>query len=88
MWGISSWLLQQSTTAAPYLGQVTPPDFEPGVAPLGAPAPVQPPLLGRGVAPLSRRPDPGRGIALLGHCPWLQPWGSSSRPLPLTLNVG
>ena len=39
MWGISSWLLQQSTAAAPYLGR--------GVAPLrrSTPAPSQPTLL-------------------------------------------
>ena len=39
-----------------YLLMATPPDLESGVAPLGPLAPVQPPLLGRGVAPLSRRP--------------------------------
>ena len=39
-----------------------------GVAPLGPPAPMQPPLLGRGVAPLSRSP-------------WPRAWGSSSLPL-------
>ena len=32
-----------------------PPDLERGVAPLGPPAHTQPLLLGRGVAPLSRR---------------------------------
>ena len=31
------------------LDEVTPPDLEHGVAPLGPPAPMQPPLLGRGV---------------------------------------
>ena len=30
----------------------TPPDLERGVAPLGPPAPEQPPLLGHGVTPL------------------------------------
>ena len=49
MWGISSRLLQQSAAAAPYLGRVTPPDLECGVAPLGPPVPAQPPLLGRGI---------------------------------------
>ena len=34
------------------LDEVAPPDLEHGVAPLGPPAPVQLPLLGRGVAPL------------------------------------
>ena len=32
------------------------PDLEHGVAPLGPPAPTQPPLLGRGVAPPSHHP--------------------------------
>ena len=39
-----------------YLLTAAPPDLECGVAPLGPPAPEQPPLLGRGVAPLGRRP--------------------------------
>ena len=38
------------------LEEVTPPDLERGVAPLGPPTPVQLPLLGLGVAPLSCRP--------------------------------
>ena len=53
-----------------YLLTAAPPEFERGIAPLGHPAPVQPPLLGRGVAPPSRRP-------------WPRAWGSSSWPLPL-----
>ena len=44
-----------------YLLTAAPPDLGHGVAPLGPPAPVQPLLLGRGVAPLSCRPDLGRG---------------------------
>ena len=56
-WGISSQLLQQSTAAAPYLDEgylltATLPDLQCGMAPLGPPAPMQPPLLGPGVAPL------------------------------------
>ena len=48
-------------TAAPtldkgYLLTATPSDLEHGITPLGPPVPVQPPLLGFGVAPL-------------GHCP-------------------
>ena len=39
-----------------YLLTAAPPDLEHGVAPLGPPAPAQPPLLGPGVAPLCRRP--------------------------------
>ena len=34
-----------------YLLTAAPPDLERGIAPLGPPAPVQPPLLGHGVAP-------------------------------------
>ena len=51
-WGTSSQLLQQNAATAPYLVQriSPPPDLERGVAPLGPPAPTQPPLLGRGVA--------------------------------------
>ena len=42
---------------APYLGRgyllrAAPPDLERGAAPLGPPAPAQPPLPGRGVAPV------------------------------------
>ena len=48
-----------------YLLTTAPPDLERGVAPLGSPAPAQPLLLGRGVAPVGRRP-------------WPQVWGSSS----------
>ena len=52
---------QQSAATAPYLGGVvsppaTAPDLERGVAPLGPPAPAQPPLFGHGVVLLSRRP--------------------------------
>ena len=39
-----------------YLLTATPPDLERGVVPLRSPAPVQPQLLGHGVAPLSRLP--------------------------------
>ena len=39
-----------------YLLTAAPPDLEHGVASLGPPVPVQPLLLGRGVAPLSRHP--------------------------------
>ena len=39
-----------------YLLTATPADLERGVAPLGPPVPAQLPLLGRGVAPLGRRP--------------------------------
>ena len=39
-----------------YLLTAAPPDLECGVAPLGPPVPMQPLLLGRGVAPLGCRP--------------------------------
>ena len=39
-----------------YLLIAAPSDLERGIAPLGPPAPVQPLLLGHGVAPPSRRP--------------------------------
>ena len=39
-----------------YLLTAAPPDLERGVAPLSPPVPTQPPLPGRWVAPLSRRP--------------------------------
>ena len=39
-----------------YLLTAARPDLQCGVAPLGTPAPTQPPLIGCGVAPLGRRP--------------------------------
>ena len=39
-----------------YLLMAAPPDLECGVSPLGLPVPVQPLLLGHGVAPLGRCP--------------------------------
>ena len=44
-----------------YLLTATPSDLESRIAPLGPPAPAQPQLLGRGVAPLAAAPDLGRG---------------------------
>ena len=44
-----------------YLLTATPPDLECGVAPLGPPAPAQPLLLGRGVAPPGCCPLPRAG---------------------------
>ena len=60
-----------------------PSDLECGVAPLGCPAPSQPPLLGGGGCPswppplalgvgyllLATAPGLGRGVAPLGRCP-------------------
>ena len=58
-----------------YLLTATLPALQRGMAPLGPPAPAQPLLLGRGVAP------PGR------H-PWPRAQGGSSRPLPLASGMG
>ena len=55
------------------LDEVTIPDLERGVAPFGPPAPMQPLLLGRGVAPL------GRSCAVAAWHSWSP---------PLTLGVG
>ena len=49
-----------------YLLTAAPPDLERGIAPLGPPAPSQPPLLGRGVASLGCPPGLGRRVAPLG----------------------
>ena len=57
-----------------YLLTASLPDLQPGIAPLGPPAPWHAWLLGSGVGP------PGR------H-PWPQVWGCSSRPLPLALGM-
>ena len=57
-----------------YLLTATLPNLQREIAPLGPPAPVQPPLRGCGVG------SPGR------H-PWPRTWGSSSR-LPLTSDLG
>ena len=91
-WGISSWLLQQSAAAAPYLGRGVFPHChhswtERGVAPLGPPAAAQLPLLGGVRAPLSRRPWPrawgSSSLSLLGCCSLaLWPWARGSFSLP------
>ena len=39
-----------------YLLTAAPPDLECGLAPLGPPAPAQPPFLGGGIVPLGLRP--------------------------------
>ena len=113
--GISSWLFQQSAAAAPnfdegYLLTTALPDLQRGITPLGPPEPVQPQLLGSGVAPTGRRPWPRawgissppflrrhslalsaaapdlrRRVTPLGRCPSGM---GSSRPLPLTSDVG
>ena len=83
-----------------YLLTAALPDLQRGIAPLGPPAPAQPPLLGRGVAPPGRcrwpwawgvgyvlpaNPDLGCEVTPLGHCPSGM---GCSRLLPLTSDVG
>ena len=58
-----------------YLLTAALPDLQRGIAPLGPPVPMQPPILGRGVAPPS-------------HCPWPRVRGGSSRLLPLASEAG
>ena len=58
-----------------YLLTAALPDLQIGIASLGPPVPAQPWLLGRGVGP------PGRHL-------WPQTWGGSSRPPPLTSDLG
>ena len=58
-----------------YLLTIALPDLQRGIAPLGPPAPGQPPPLGHEVVP------PGR-------CPWPRAQGGSSQPLPLASDVG
>ena len=71
-----------------YLLTPTPSDLERGIAPLGLPAPVQPPLLGVGLLLPAMAPSLWGGVGPPGCRPW--PWtlGSSSWPPPLTLDVG
>ena len=69
-----------------FLLRATPPDLEPGIASLGSPAPVQPLLLGRGVAPPGRRPWPRAGVAPLGYSCAVAAW--HSRPPHLTSDTG
>ena len=69
-----------------YLLTTALPDLQRGMAPLGPPAPAQPPLLGRGVAPPGPSPGLGLGVAPLGHgqhhfadkSPYSQSYGFSS----------
>ena len=50
-----------------YLLTTTLSDLQHGIAPLGPPEPMQPLLLGHGVAPLDRRPGFSRGVASPGR---------------------
>ena len=50
------------------LVEVAPPDLERGVAPLGPPAPAQPPFLGHVLLLWAATPDLGRGVANFVKC--------------------
>ena len=52
-----------------YLLTAALPDLQCGIAPLGPPVPMQPPLLRHGVGPPSRHPDLGRGVAPFSRRP-------------------
>ena len=81
-WGISSWLLQQSTATAPYLGRGHPSwpwIWSSSSRPSCAHAATAPWMWGCSSQP---PPDLGRGVARLSHCPWPRTWGSSSWPPP------
>ena len=47
-----------------YLLTAAPPDLQRGIAPLGPPVPVQPPLFGRGVVLSAAAPDLGGSCAV------------------------
>ena len=59
-----------------YLLTAALPDLQRGKAPLGPPAPTQPWLFARGVAPPGRRPNLGRGVTPLVAIPDLRRWVS------------
>ena len=52
-----------------YVLTAVPPDLEGGVAPLGPPLPVQPPLLGRGLLLSAASPDLRPVVATVGSRP-------------------
>ena len=70
-----------------YLLSTALPDLQHGIAPLGPPTPVQPPLLGCGLIFPATAPGLGRGVAPPGPQPWPHRPGGSSRPLPLTSDM-
>ena len=64
-----------------YLLTTALPEFQCGIAPLGPPVPMQPPLLGCGVAPPGRRPWPrtrGNSSQPFLHCHSLALWATAS----------
>ena len=82
-----------------YLLTATVPDLQRGIAPLGPPAPTQPPLLGllllaagpglgRGWLLPAAVPSLGHEVAPQGHHAWPRVQGGFSQPLPLTSDAG
>ena len=71
-----------------YLLTAALPDLQLGIASLDPLAPGLPPLLGRGVGPPAATPGLRRGVDPPGCCPWPRTLGSSSRPPPLTSDLG
>ena len=63
-----------------YLLTASLPDLQRGIAPVGPPAPAQPWLLGRGVAPPSHLPWPRMRGNSSRRGPWPRTRGSSSQP--------
>ena len=53
-----------------YLLTTALPDLQRGMAPLGPPVPMEPPLLGRWVAPPGHCPGLGHGVAPPSRRPW------------------
>ena len=71
-----------------YLLTAALPDLHCGIAPLGPPAPTQPRLLGRGVAPPGCHPWPRAGGSSFRPMPRPWAWGCSSWPPPLASGLG
>ena len=92
-WGISSRLLQQSTAAAPYLGQRVSPLHRPSL-PSTWDSSSRPACASAATAPWTWIALPGccpvlrHGGPSPGHRPWTSMWGGSSRLSPLTSNGG
>ena len=65
MWGLSSWLLQQSTATFLTLDKVSPPDLERGVAPLSPPGLCSHRFLDVGLLLSAAAPDLRRGVNIV-----------------------
>ena len=84
-WGVSSWLLQQSAAAAPYLGRGVSPHchtswpstWDSSSRPSCARAASS---LDVGLVLPAATPGVGRGVAPPGRRPWPRPWGHGVAP--------